>query len=84
MAKRKAARERQTSRKAGVTSTAQKMDSSRHGFDTEPAARKKAGAFGREEAKSARPRRPATAATAPGRAAALRGLKPSPARKKAR
>jgi hypothetical protein len=39
---------RQTSRKAGVTSTAKKMDSTRHGFSTEPPARKIAGAFARE------------------------------------
>ena len=39
---------RQTSRKSGVTSTAKKMDSSRHGFASHPASHKKAGAFGKE------------------------------------
>jgi hypothetical protein len=63
----------QTSRKAGVTSTAKKMDSTRHGFRTEPPSRKKAGAFG-EEGRGAR-RQPQTEATKPGKAAALRGMK---------
>lgn len=35
--------------KAGVTSTAKKLDNSRHGFDEHPASRKTAGAFGHEE-----------------------------------
>lgn len=39
---------RQTSRKSGVTSTAKKMDSSRHGFAPHPASQKTAGAFGKE------------------------------------
>ena len=39
---------RQTSRKSGVTSTAKKMDSSRHGFAPHPASHKTAGAFGKE------------------------------------
>ena len=43
-----AASGRQTSGKTGVRSTAKKMDSTRHGFKTEPAARKVAGAFGEE------------------------------------
>ncbi len=41
--------ERQTSNKSGVRSTARKMDSSRHGFDQQPAARRKAGAFANDE-----------------------------------
>jgi hypothetical protein len=45
---------RQTSRKAGVTSTAKKTDSTRHGFGSEPAARKVTGAFGREGRGAAR------------------------------
>jgi hypothetical protein len=39
---------RQTSRKAGVTSTAKKIDSTRHGFKTEPPARKVSGASAKE------------------------------------
>jgi hypothetical protein len=39
---------RQTSRKAGVTSTAKKEDSTRHGFSTEPPARKVSGAYAHE------------------------------------
>jgi len=42
-------RERQTSTKSGVKSTAKKMENSRHGFDEHPASRKTAGAFGHEE-----------------------------------
>ena len=42
-------RERQTSNKSGVKSTAKKMENSRHGFDEHPASRKTAGAFGHEE-----------------------------------
>ena len=42
-------RERQTSNKAGVKSTAKKMANSRHGFGEHPASRKTAGAFGYEE-----------------------------------
>ena len=64
---------RQTSRKAGVTSTAQKLDRARHGFATEPAARKVAGAFAKEGTGSRR--QPGTATTRPGAAAALRGMK---------
>jgi hypothetical protein len=40
---------RQTSNKAGVRSLAKKQDSTRHGFDVEPPARKVAGAFGKED-----------------------------------
>jgi hypothetical protein len=76
MAKRTAVpRGRQTSNKAGVTSTAKKMDSTRHGFRTQPAARKAEGAFGLEGRGE---RRHGGAATAKaGKAAALRGLKKS-------
>jgi len=42
-------RERQTSNKSGVKSTAKKMANSRHGYDEHPASRKTAGAFGQEE-----------------------------------
>jgi len=40
---------RQTSNKAGMTSLAKKQDSTRHGFRTEPPARKVAGANGQED-----------------------------------
>lgn len=72
---RRAEGERQTSNKAGVTSTAKKMDSTRHGFRTAPAARKTEGAFGLEGRGE---RRPGGASTAKaGKAAALRGMKKS-------
>ncbi len=64
---------RQTSRKAGMTSTAQKMDSTRHGYGTIPAARKAAGASGAEGRGSAR--KPGTATSKKGMAAALRSMK---------
>jgi hypothetical protein len=70
--------ERQTSRKAGVRSTAKKLDSTRHGFGQEPAARKVAGAFGQEGAGSRR--EPGTATSRAGAAAALRGMKTTPRR----
>ena len=69
----KAAGGRQTSRKAGLTSTAQKMDSSRHGYDTIPPARKKAGAYAAEGRGA--PKRPGTATTKKGMASALRSMK---------
>jgi hypothetical protein len=56
-----------------LTSTAQKMDSSRHGYDTIPAARKAAGAYGAEERGSRR--KPGTATSKRGMAAALRSMK---------
>lgn len=39
---------RQTSRKAGVTSSAQKQAGTRHGFEADPASRPVAGASGKE------------------------------------
>ena len=66
---------RQTSNKAGVASTSRKLDNSRHGFDTQPATRKKGGAFG-QEGKPASARRKAGTATAhEGKATALRRIK---------
>lgn len=70
-----AAGERQTSRKAGVTSTAKKNDSTRHGFGTEPPSRKAAGAFGAEG--GGRKRQPGTATSTAGAAASLRKMKTS-------
>ena len=64
---------RQTSRKAGVTSTAKKLDSTRHGFNQAPAARKIAGAFGQEERGSRR--EPGTTTSKRGAAAALDAMK---------
>ena len=66
---------RQTSRKAGVTSSAKKMDSSRHGFSPEPAARKVGGAFGAEGQGSRR--EPGTTTSRRGAAAALGSMKTS-------
>ena len=67
-------RNRQTSRKAGVTSTAKKQDSTRHGFATEPAARKVAGAHGQEDRVRGSAGEQAEAATG-GKASALRKMK---------
>jgi hypothetical protein len=64
---------RQTSRKAGVTSTAKKMDSTPHGFAQEPPARKVTGAFGQEARGSAR--KPGTATSRKGMASALDRMK---------
>lgn len=66
---------RQTSRKAGVASTAQKMSSSRHGFATHPASRKTAGAYGAEGGRTRK--EPGTATRKRGMAAALRSMKTS-------
>jgi hypothetical protein len=73
MAKRRGMIGRQTSNKAGVTSTAKKMDSTRHGFGREPAARKAEGAFGLEG--RGERRHSGASTTKAGKAAALRGLK---------
>ncbi|MGH9310236.1 MAG: hypothetical protein ACRD1U_12730 [Vicinamibacterales bacterium] len=69
----KATAPRQTSRKAGVTSTAKKMDSTRYGFSSQPPARKVTGAFGQEGRGSAR--KPGTATSRKGMAAALDTMK---------
>ena len=66
---------RQTSRKAGVRSTAKKMDSTRHGFKQEPPARKIAGAFGAEGRGSQR--EPGTMTSKKGAAVALGRMKTS-------
>lgn len=63
---------RQTSNKAGLTSTAKKMESARHGFGTQPAARKAEGAFGLEG--RGERRRSGASTVKAGKAAALRGL----------
>lgn len=39
--------------KTGVKSLSKKMDSSRHGFDSQPASHKTDGAFGKEEMRGA-------------------------------
>jgi len=66
---------RQTSNKAGVTSTAKKAENSRYGFDTHPASRKIAGAFGQEKGDSPVKRKAGTAATREGKASALGRVK---------
>jgi hypothetical protein len=75
---------RQTSRKAGVASTSKKMDTSRHGFGTEPAARPVAGASGKEGRGSKR--QPGTATSKPGAAKALESIKTTaaPAKRRSR
>jgi hypothetical protein len=69
----KSAGGRQTSRKAGVMSTAKKLGSTRTGFAPDPAARKVTGAFGQEGRGSRR--QPGTATTRRGTAAALERMK---------
>lgn len=64
---------RQTSRKAGVTSTAQKLAGTRHGFETHPASRKAAGAYGSESGRARK--EPGTATRKKGMAAALGAMK---------
>ena len=64
---------RQTSNKAGVASSAKKMDSTRHGFGFEPAARRAEGAFGLEGRGEARHSGAST--PKPGKLAALRSMK---------
>jgi len=65
---------RQTSRKAGLASTAKKEASTRHGFDTDPASRHVAGASGKENRiRGAAGERAEKARD--GKAAALRKLK---------
>lgn len=75
MAKRVAKGTRQTSNKAGVQSTAKKMDSSRHGTDTHPATRRKAGAFAEEGGRKTGPRQPGTASRKTGKGGALDKLR---------
>jgi hypothetical protein len=52
---------RHSSGKAGVRSRGQKLANSRHGFETQPAARKKAGAYGQEGGRKAKPKTAGTA-----------------------
>ena len=69
-------RERQTSNKSGVKSTAKKLENSRHGFNEHPASRKTAGAFGYEE-KSPSSRESARGSTRAPKAASLGKMKRS-------
>jgi hypothetical protein len=66
---------RQTSRKSGVASTAEKMDNSRYGFGTHPSSRHVAGASGKETGTAPMKRKAGTASTQAGKASALRSLK---------
>ena len=61
----------QLTSKAGVKSLAKKMDNSRHGFGEQPAARKKEGAFARENAAPGGSRRNRTGTSRPGKTAAM-------------
>lgn len=66
---------RHSSNKAGLKSLGKKMDNSRHGFDTQPAARRPAGAFGEERGAgtaAVRRRKAGTATPKEGKASALR------------
>jgi len=63
--------ERQTSNKAGVRSTARKMDNSRHGFGQQPAARRKEGAFANEERMRGAALHPEEGTTKPAKRGAL-------------
>lgn len=74
MAKRtRGAGGRQTSNKAGLASLGKKMDSTRYGFDTQPASRKAEGASGLEG--RGERRRSGASTVKAGKRAALRGLK---------
>jgi len=61
---------KQTSRKAGVRSLGEKLNNSRHGFDSQPASRPVAGANGEEPRR--RRQQPGTATARAGKGAALR------------
>ena len=68
----------QSSNKAGLRSLGKKMDNSRHGFDTQPAARKVAGASGQERGhgtRAVREGKPGTATPKEGKASALRRVR---------
>ena len=60
--------------KAGVKSFAKKMNSSRHGFGEQPAARKKEGAFSQETGTRGA-RRNATGTPRPGKTAAMERIR---------
>jgi hypothetical protein len=68
-------RERQTSVKSGVRSTARKLDNSKHGFDQHPASRRPGGAFGNEDKIRAASQHPEGGATKPAKRAALSRMK---------
>jgi len=70
-------RERQTSNKTGVKSTAKKLENSRHGFDEHPASRKTAGAFGHEERVEGRSTESARGSTRPAKSESLDKMKRS-------
>ena len=64
-----------SSGKAGLKSLGKKMDSSRHGFEPSPTTRKKAGAYGQEGGRKAKPRKPGTASRKPGKGGAIAKMK---------
>jgi hypothetical protein len=66
---------RQTSNKSGVRSLGKKMENSRYGFQSQPASRQKAGAFGKERGSKTGRTGPGTSTTHAGKAAALRRVK---------
>ena len=69
--------ERQTSNKAGVRSTARKIDNSRHGFAQHPGSRRKEGAFANETKIRAASEHPEEGATRPAKRRALERMKSS-------
>lgn len=73
MAKKKMTRH--SSGKAGLQSRGQKMDSSRHGFETQPASRKKAGAYGQEAGRKAKAKKAGTASRKGGKGEAIAKMK---------
>ena len=75
MAKTTTTAGRQSSNKSGVKSLGKKMDSTRYGFQSQPASHQKPGAFAQESRPTAGRAKPGTSATREGKAAALRRVK---------
>ena len=70
--------ERQTSRKAGVRSTARKLDNSKHGFAQHPASRRPEGAFANDEKMRSAAMHPEEGTTKPAKRRALERMKTHP------
>jgi hypothetical protein len=68
-------KERQTSRKSGVRSTARKLANSRHGFAQNPASRRPEGAFANEEKLRSAAMHPEEGTTRPAKRGALERMK---------
>jgi hypothetical protein len=61
--------------KAGLQSQGQKLDGSRHGFETQPAARKKAGAYAQEDGRKAKATKAGTASRKGGKGGAIANMR---------